>query len=146
MYQMTYPGDIFAELNRMQSEVGSLFGQVPSIRGTGRHSYPALNVGSTAQSVEIYAFAPGVDPASIEVNIERGVLTVSGRRQAALPADSAQSTVHLNERFDGEFSRAVSLPDDLDTNQVTAKYSDGVLHVSVNRRESAQPRRVQIQS
>lgn len=145
MYRMTYPGDIFAELNRMQSEVDRLFGQVPSIRGMGGNRYPPLNVGGTPKSVEIYAFAPGVDPASIEVNIERGVLTITGQRQTALPTDSQGSTLHANERFVGTFSRAVSLPDDLDTNQVTAKYNDGVLHVSVKRRESSQPRRVQIQ-
>jgi HSP20 family protein len=146
MYRYTYPGDVFAELNRMQSDVHRLFGQIPSIRGAGRSSYPALNIGTTSESVEIYAFAPGMDPARIDVNLERGVLTVSGEREAVLPTENAQMAVHVHERFSGGFSRAVSLPDDLDQDQVTAKYSDGVLHVSIKRRESSQPRRVAVQS
>src|SRR3954470_2391140 len=114
MYRMTSPGDLTAELDRVQREVQRLFGQVPNIRGIGRNGYPALNVGGTPDSMEIYAFAPGLDPARIEVNVERGVLTLSGERQPNLPADGAQKSVHVNERFAGQFSRAVSLPDDLD--------------------------------
>ena len=53
--------------------------------------------------------------------------------------------MHINERFAGRFSRVVSLSDDLDPNAVSADYRDGVLHVSVKRRESAQPRRIAVQ-
>jgi HSP20 family protein len=87
-----------------------------------------------------------MDPASIEVNLDRGVLTVSGERASALPARSDEkSTLHLNERFAGRFRRVVSLPDDIDPNAVQADYRDGVLHVSVQRRASAQPRRIEVQ-
>jgi HSP20 family protein len=71
---------------------------------------------------------------------------VSGERPSSVPAQNAQVAVHVNERFAGRFSRAVSLSDDLDPNQVAAKYNDGVLHISIKRRESFQPRRVQVQS
>lgn len=144
MYRSSYPGDITTELERVQREVQRLFGQVPNIRGIGRSGYPALNVGGTSDAMDIYAFAPGLDPARIEVNVERGVLTLSGERQPDLPAEDAQAAVHVNERFAGRFSRAVSLPDDLDPSQVAAKYSDGVLHVSIKRRASSQPRRVEV--
>ena len=146
MYRTSYPGEVFAELDRMQHEVQRLFGQTPSIRGVGRSSYPGLNVGGTPESMEIYAFAPGLDPAKIDVNVERGVLTLSGERQPELPAENTQAALHVNERFAGRFSRAVSLPDDLDPDQVAAKYADGVLHVSVKRRAASQLRRVEIQS
>jgi HSP20 family protein len=53
--------------------------------------------------------------------------------------------VHINERFAGRFRRVVSLPEDIDPNAVTADYRDGVLHVSIKRRESTQPRRIPIQ-
>lgn len=146
MYQYVYPGEIFSELDRVQREVQRLFGQTPNIRGVGRSGYPALNLGSTADSLEIYAFAPGLDPAKIEVNVERGVLTLSGERQVDLPQENAQVVVHGNERFTGRFSRAVSLADDLDPEKVAAQYNDGVLHVSIKRRESSQPRRIEVQA
>ena len=53
--------------------------------------------------------------------------------------------LHINERFTGRFRRVVSLPDDIDPNSVTATCRDGVLHISIKRRESAQPRRITIQ-
>lgn len=146
MFQTLYRSDLLAELDRIQREAQRLFGPTPSIRGIGRSSFPALNLGGTPESVEIYAFAPGLDPAMIEVNVERGLLTLSGERQPDLPAEDEQVTVHVNERFAGRFSRAVSLSDDVDPNQVTAKYSDGVLHIHIKRRESSKPRRIEIHS
>jgi HSP20 family protein len=145
MYRSLFPRDVFAELDRLQRDMSTLFDYSPSIRGFGRGGYPALNVGSTPGSVEIYAFAPGVDPAAVEINLDRGVLTIDGERKPTLPAGDEKTTLHLNERFDGRFRRVVSLPDDIDPAGVTADYRDGVLHVSVKRRESAQPRRIEVQ-
>ncbi len=145
MYRSLFPRDVFAELDRLQREMQEAFAFSPSIRGFGRGGFPALNVGSTPQSVEIYAFAPGLDPAAVEIHLERGVLSLSGERKSTLAAANEKTIAHINERFAGRFRRVVSLPDDIDPNAVTATYRDGVLHVSVKRRESAQPRRISIQ-
>ena len=102
-------------------------------------------MGSTPTGGEVFAFAPGIDPATLEVNLDRGVLTIDGERKATLPSGDEKYTLHLNERFEGRFRRVVSLPDDIDPNAVSADYRDGVLHVSVKRRESAQPRRIEVQ-
>ena len=145
MYRSLFPRDLFAEVDRLQRELQQSYDTVsPSIRGFAR-GFPALNVGSTPASVEIYAFAPGIDPAKINVNLERGVLTIEGERAATVGAASEKATAHINERFEGRFRRVVSLPDDVDPGAVDAKYRDGVLHVSVRRRESAQPRRIEVQ-
>jgi len=140
-----FPRDIFSDLARLQRELQQGFDTGPSIRGIGRSGFPALNVGGTPQAVELYAFAPGLDPDKVEVNLERGVLTISGQRAADLPEGEAKATVHINERFSGRFRRVVSLPDDIDANNVSADYRDGVLHISLKRQESAQPRRIAVQ-
>jgi HSP20 family protein len=145
MFGTFFPRDILAELNRMQQDLQGSFDISPSIRGIGRGGFPALNVGGTAQSVEIYAFAPGVDPASLDINLDRGVMTIAGERKAELPATDAKTTVHIDERYRGRFRRVLTLPDDADPNAVTAQYRDGVLHISVKRRAEAQPRRISIQ-
>jgi HSP20 family protein len=145
MYRSLFPRDMFAELDRLQREMQQAFEISPSIRGLARGSFPAMNVGSTPRSVEIYAFAPGVDPAGIDVQLERGVLTIAGERKPAFPAKDEKSTVHIDERFTGRFRRVVTLPDDVDSNAVQAKYRDGVLHISIQRRENAQPRRISIE-
>jgi HSP20 family protein len=143
-YRSLFPRDLFAELDRLQRGMQQANEFSPSIRGSGRGGFPALNVGGTPQSVEIYAFAPGVDPASIDVELEKGVLTIAGERKLAYPAQDEKTTVHIDERFSGRFRRVVTLPDDIDTNAVQAKYRDGVLHVSIQRRAAAQPRRISI--
>ncbi len=143
IYRSLFPRDIFSELNRLQRVFAQDFDSSPSIRGFGRGGFPALNIGGTPNSVEIYAFAPGLNPAKIDVNIDRGVLTVEGERAPDLPGDD-KSAVHINERFAGRFRRVVSLPDDVDPGAVEATYRDGVLRLSIRRRESAQPRRIEV--
>lgn len=145
MYRSLFPPDVFAELDRLQREMQEAFDLSPSIRGFGRGGFPALNVGGTPQSVEIYAFTPGLDPATLEVSLDRGILTIAGERRANLPTQDEKAAVHINERFAGRFRRVVSLPDDVDPNGVSASYRDGVLHVGVKRLESAQPRRIAVQ-
>lgn len=144
VYRSAFPRDLFAELDRLQREIQQAHDFSPSIRGTARGGFPAMNVGGTAGSVEIYAFAPGVDPAAIDVQLEKGVLTIAGERQAELPTPEAKVAIHIDERFSGPFRRVVTLPDDIDPNAVSAKYRDGVLHISIQRRQAAQPRRIDI--
>ncbi len=145
MYRSLFPRDVFAEVDRLQREMQQAFDLSPSIRGIARQGFPALNVGGTPQTLEIYAFAPGVDPSSLEVSLERGLLTLTGERQSVLPASDAKTSVHINERFAGRFRRAITLPDDADPDAVQARMRDGVLHITVQRRASAQPRRITIQ-
>lgn len=145
MYRTLFPRDLFAEIDRLQREMQQVFDPSPAIRGLGRGGYPALNVGGTPGSVEVYAFAPGLDPAAIEVNIDRGVLTIAGERAAGPTAGDEKTTLHANERFSGRFHRVVSLPEDVDPAAVAADYRNGVLHVSLQRKASAQPRRVEVQ-
>ncbi|HUJ01471.1 MAG TPA: Hsp20/alpha crystallin family protein [Usitatibacter sp.] len=141
------PGDLFPDFEALQRQVEQLFGAPSwpsSIRASARGAFPALNMGVTAEAVEIYAFAPGLDPAKIDVELEKGLLVISGERASDLPQESDKATVYADERFSGPFRRAISLPDDADAARVQASYRDGVLKVIVPKRESAKPRRVEV--
>jgi HSP20 family protein len=146
MYRSMFPGDVFGELERLQRNIAHAFDVDfgSSIRGLGRGGFPALNIGSTPRSVEMLAFIPGLDPASIELQLEQGVLTIAGERADDLARAPQQATVQINERFAGRFKRVLSLPDDVDPESVSAHYRDGVLHVTVARREAAPPRRISV--
>ena len=144
MYRTLFGRDVFAELDRLQRELQTAFDISPNIRGLARGGFPALNVGTTPGSVEIYAFAPGLDPTLIDVQLEKGVLTIAGERRP-MAATEDNATVHIDERFDGRFRRVVSLPDDVDPNGVTAQYRNGLLHITVRRKEASQPRRINVQ-
>lgn len=143
LYQSVFPRSLFSQLDRLQRE---LFEAVegPGIRG-GRGGFPALNIGTTPNSVELFAFVPGLDPASVEVNLEKGVLTISGERADDLSSPEQKATVQVNERFAGRFRRVVSLPEDIDPDKVNAQYRDGVLHISAGRRAAVEPRRISVQ-
>lgn len=142
IYYSPFTRDLFAEMNRLQDEMQQMFSPMASIRGQSR-GFPAINIGSTPTSIEIYAFVPGVEPGSIDAQIEKNVLTISGSRNAeTLPE---KSTAHIGERYAGPFRRVVSLPDDVDANAVRATYRDGVLHISIARKQAAQPRRISIE-
>ncbi len=144
MDQSLFPRDVFGELERLQRQMQQVFEFSPSIRGFARGGFPARTVGTPAGSAEIFAFAPGLDPSTIELTIERGVLSISGERTGELPNGAAKASLHINERFAGRFHRVVTLSDDLDPDSVSASYRDGVLHVSIRRSDEAQPRRVPI--
>lgn len=147
MYRSLFPRDLFAELDRLQQDMQQAFDLFPTIRGMGRSSFPALNVGGTPQTIEVYAFAPGIDPKTLDANLERGLLTLAGERQTGWPdngTSNGSTTLHINERFNGSFRRVVTLPDDADPEAVSADYQDGVVHISIQRRASAQPRRIAV--
>ena len=140
-----FPGDLFADFDGLQRQVEQLLGYhgVPSsIRAAHRGAFPALNVGTTENAVEIYAFAPGLDPAKVEVSVDKGLLTVAGERAEEPVAEA--DTVYARERFTGGFRRVVSLPEDADTSRVEASYRDGVLKIVIPKREASKPKRIEI--
>ena len=144
MYRSLFPRDLFAEMDRLQREMQQALDPSPSIRGLGR-GFPALNVGGTPQTLEIYAFAPGLEPDALEVTLDRGVLTIAGKREALPSENEKDVAVHISERFDGPFRRVVALSEDADPDALSATYRDGVLRITVQRRASSQPRRIDIQ-
>jgi len=142
-----YSGDLFAGLDALQRQLDQAFGLrswPSSIRAANRGAFPSLNVGRTQDAVEIYAFAPGIDPAKLEVSVDRGLLTISGERVADLPQASDKVNVYAVERFDGSFRRVISLPEDVDASRVDAKYRDGILRISVPKLEKSKPRRIDV--
>jgi len=142
------PGTFAGDFQRLREEFDDLFGHGAStgIRSVAPGSFPALNVGNTPSSLEIYAFAPGIDPAKVEVTVDRGVLTIAGERPSTLPPSTDREvSVYSRERVSGRFRRAVSLPEDADPAQVQARYRDGVLHISIARRDAPVPTRIAIQ-
>ncbi|AMM25993.1 Hsp20/alpha crystallin family protein [Variovorax sp. PAMC 28711] len=144
MYRSLFPRDMYAELEQLQRDMQQALELSPAIRGFGRGGFPALNVGSTGDAIHVHGFAPGLDPATLDISLDRGILTVSGERPASVQRD-AQAAVHINERFAGRFQRVLSLPEDADPEAVNARYENGILRITVPRRASAQPRRIPVQ-
>ena len=142
------PNSLFGQFEQLRRELDEAFGVsgLPSsIRSVTSGTVPAVNVGRTPTSVEVYAFAPGLDASRIEVTLDRGVLRIAGERASGIPEKGEPVQIYARERGVGKFTRTVSLPDDVDPSQVSANYRDGVLQISIARRESAQPKRITVQ-
>jgi HSP20 family protein len=138
--------DIFSELNRLQGVLDQVFRPSgrSSIRALAGATFPMINVGTTPETIEVMALAPGLDPASLQLSIDRGLLVMSGERKSQLPEADDGISVYAQERFAGNFRRVVSLPDDADPGKVDASYRDGILRVTVAKRESSRPRRIEV--
>jgi HSP20 family protein len=137
--------DLFAELNRMQTLLDQVFPtRGSSIRSMAGAGFPVLNVGTTPGTVEIQALAPGLDPSRLDITVDRGLLVIAGERKSELPPAGERTSVYANERFTGKFRRVVNLPEDADPARVEASYRDGVLRITVAKRASSLPRRIEV--
>ena len=137
-------GGLIQDFWRLEQEMDELLGRWAwplGIRSTARGSFPPMNIGVTPDNVEVYFFAPGLDPKTIDISVQQNVVTVSGERQAEAKADR---TWFRKERFDGAFRRVLNLPEDVSPDRIRARYQNGVLYVTAERPESAKPRKIEI--
>ena len=136
---------LFDEFRRLESELDQLVGRggawPTGIRAVRRGTFPPINVGSTADRVDVYVFASGIDPKALDISIQQNLLVISGQRAVRV---AQEGNYYRRERYDGEFRRVITLPEDVDPERVNAKYRDGVLQITVRRRESAQPRQIAV--
>lgn len=138
-----FSDSLFDELRRLERLVSPSVGHWPSyIRAPDAGSYPPINVGGTAEQVDVYAFLPGLIASELDISIQQNLLTIAGERRLI---SEEGADYYRRERFDGAFRRVLSLPEDVDPDRLEAQYRDGVLHISIQRRESARPRRIAVQ-
>ena len=127
--------DPFRELDRLTQQ---LFGQ------TGTWARPAVMPMDDYRDGEqfvVHFDLPGVDPSSVDLNVERNVLTVKAER---VPSYGDDVELQVAERPRGVFSRQLFLGDTLDTDHVEASYDAGVLTLRIPIAEKAKPRKIEI--
>ena len=145
MYGTLFSTSLFDHGAQLETELDQLLARTPyasGIRAVPRGTYPPVNVGATPEQVDVYLFAGGLDHKTLEVSIQQNLLTVSGSRRVEV---NPTAEYYRRERYDGDFRRVIALPDDADPDRVTARYRDGVLQITVQRRQATKPRQVQIQ-
>ncbi|MBB5206970.1 Hsp20/alpha crystallin family protein [Chiayiivirga flava] len=104
---------------------------------------PRVDIREDETRFVIFADIPGVDPANVEVHMDKGVLTIKGERSAEVKEEGKRwSRV---ERAHGSFHRRFALPDSADADNITATGKHGVLEISIPKKAEQQPRRIQVQ-
>lgn len=104
---------------------------------------PRMDIREEADRFVIFADIPGVDPKDIEVQMDKGILTLKGER-AGEEAEEGKG-YSRRERAWGAFHRRFALPDSADADGITASGRHGVLRIDIPKRPQATPRRIQVQ-
>jgi HSP20 family protein len=131
---MLMRSDPFRELDRLTQQV------------MGTRTRPALmpmDAYREGDRLVVHFDLPGVDAASIDLTVEKNMLTVTAERSWA--ATNEQQVI-VSERPQGTFRRQLFLGENLDTDRVEARYDSGVLTVTIPVAEQAKPRKVEISS
>ncbi|WP_224243322.1 Hsp20/alpha crystallin family protein [Hyalangium gracile] len=107
----------------------------------GREFAPATDIYETESGVTLQVDLPGHDAKSIEVKVDKGVLTLRSERKAD---DKAKENARRLERGFGVYTRSFKLPDTVDANNVEARYENGVLTLTLPRKEESRPRVIEV--
>ncbi len=105
---------------------------------------PAVDIQEQENNFIIYADIPGVDPSTIEIQMENAVLTINGERDTLGAAN--KDSFKRQERSTGHFYRRFSLPDSVDVDNIKAKSNNGVLELTIPKSEKIKARRIKIDS
>jgi HSP20 family protein len=100
-----------------------------------------LDVVRHENDVTLRLDAPGIDPANIEVSVDRGFLTISGKREEER---TENDKFFVRERTMGTFTRRLRLSENLNADAVEASYDNGVLEVRIPVLEQAKPRKIEV--
>ncbi len=117
---------LHGEIDRMLTAFGR--GMQEGESGTGMLA-PAIDVSETDDAFEVSAELPGIAEKDITVELDEGVLTIKGEKRDE--KEEKKKDYHLVERAYGSFRRTITLPRDIDPAKIAAKFSNGVLHVTV---------------
>lgn len=126
--------DPFREIDRLTQQLLGTTGT------TSRPTMMLMDAWRDGDTFHVEFDLPGVDPSSIDLDVERNVVTVNAHRESM--SDEVERLAA--ERPRGHFSRQLVLGENLDTDNITANYADGVLALEIPVAESAKPRKIEV--
>lgn len=121
-------------LNRLMSGKGQTYA----------NEFPAVNMWVSADGSVITTEIPGIDPKDIDIAVVRKSVTLRGSRKTEQPGDN--EAFHRRERWRGEFSKRIELPFDVNADKVNARFSKGVLTITLPKAEAEKTRKITITS
>jgi HSP20 family protein len=140
----------FRDLVSLQDRMNRLFDS--SYRGVGAAGEedwalggswaPAVDIFEHEGNIVLKAELPGVDPKDVDVRVENNVLTLRGERK--FDSEVKRESYHRVERSYGTFARSFTLPAVVDTGNIKAEFKEGVLRVTLPKREEAKPKQISI--
>lgn len=142
--------DPLSEFASLQDRFNQLVNQ-PFFRGFGPTSeqsltaanfVPPVNISEDEQNINIEAELPGIQDKDLDISLENNVLTISGERK--MENEEKKENFHRIERAYGRFTRSFTLPPTVETDNVNAEFNNGVLKISLRKKEEAKPKQIKI--
>ena len=137
--------EITTEMNRLRDEMNRVFGASgPDNAGSLRAgAFPPLNLWENDDNVFVEVEIPGMEMNEIEIFVNGDdQLTIQGERNQP----ETEGTWHRQERSFGKFARIIRLPNEVNADAVSAEFKDGVLTITLPKKEEVKPRRIEIKT
>jgi HSP20 family protein len=125
-------------LRLLDSVAGDTFGDV------GAGVFPPMNITQDNDNIYVRAEVPGVKPDQLSISAIRNRVSLAGKREIQREHDRV--SYHRKERPEGSFNRTVTLPAEVNADKVDAKYSDGILTVTLPKAEETKPRQIKVRT
>jgi HSP20 family protein len=134
--------DLWSEMNRLQEEMNRVFGRFTGADGRRGEGYPLVDLWQDDDNLYVEAELPGMDLNDLEIYVTGGnQLSIKGERK---PPAVERGNWHRQERGYGSFSRFFELPVDVDEGKVAAEFRNGVLTITLPKRQEAKPRKIAV--
>ncbi|MBW3636594.1 MAG: Hsp20/alpha crystallin family protein [Armatimonadetes bacterium] len=137
-----------SEMNRLFSRFGGFSGFNENLANNGPTSGSQwmlpVDVIETQDTLTLKAALPGVDPQDVNIEFNDNVLTITAQRRHEEKVE--EGGYHWIEQQYGTFSRSLTLPRYADAENIKAQYNNGILELTVPKKESAKPRRIELQA
>ena len=131
----------FDDMRRDMDRLFSAWTGLAAPRNVGL--FPAMNVSEDGDAVYVRAEMPGVKAEDLDLSIEKDTLTIAGERRSD---DGEGVSFHRREREWGAFRRSFTLPTPVESDNVKANYTDGILTVTLPKAAEARPRQITVQA
>ena len=131
----------------LQRQINDLFDfpRFPETQGLfDRRVSPAIDVIEQPDSYTVKCDLPGIDQNDIDISIASGVLTIKGEKKTEQKAEKRK--IYKKEIWEGNFQRTISLPSGVNADRVEASFSNGVLKVTLPKREEAKTKRIELKA
>ena len=132
------------EMTQMSPMLAHALGLQGQPQGSDRATAwaPALDISERKDAYLVTVELPGVEADDLDITMEDGLLTIQGERHFA--HDSSEQQFHRVERRYGAFRRSITLPAQVQADQIEASFENGVLQIVVPKAEEAKPKRIQV--
>jgi len=132
----------FDQLRRGMLRMFESMAEGDSARDTFTGVFPPMNVTQDDDNYYLHAEVPGIKAKDLSISALRNRISIAGKRE--IPEENERASYHRKERAEGAFNRTVTLPGEIVSDRIEARYSDGILALTLPKAEEAKPRQIAV--